>query len=362
MRPDFRPRWDGYDRWLLHVYAAELVQSEETEQSRREAAVRLTDWYLRTAERANEALAPFRVHMLEVPSAGPIVTPLNFDTPVTALRWCDGEVANLLPVMETALAYGLADTAWRLCIASWDYFRLRMPLGVWVATHELATQAARTAGDRFAEAWVQTNLAVAKHRLHDFDAATRLYEDALATRREIGDRHGEAWTLAGLGLLAVDQRDPDAAQAGAEEALVLFRDLGDRHGEVTTMATLGEVRQLHGDHHGALVTLHEALWVAQDSDDASDQAETLLKIAAVYLADGQAGRALDSLDQALVATRDVRNRMVEASALFRRGVVLRELDRAGEARESLNAALALYEEVDDHRAGDVRAELEALGR
>jgi transcriptional regulator with XRE-family HTH domain len=287
-----RDRYRMHD--LLHVYAAELVQSEETAESRREAAIRLVDWYLRTAERANEALAPFRVHMLELPSTGPTVTPLNFDTPVEALRWCDGEVANLLPVMETALAYGQADSAWRLCIASWDYFRLRMPMGVWVATHELAEQAAREAGDRFAEAWVQTNLAVARHRLHDFAAATRLYEKALATRRDIADRHGEAWTLAGLGLLAVDQRDADTAEANAEQALALFRELGDRHGEVTTMATLGEVRQLRGDHHGALVTLHEALWVAQDSDDAADQAETLLKIAAVYLADGQAVRALDS--------------------------------------------------------------------
>jgi tetratricopeptide (TPR) repeat protein/transcriptional regulator with XRE-family HTH domain len=354
-----RDRYRMHD--LLHVYAAELVRSEETEQSRREAAIRLTDWYLRTAERANEVLAPFRVHTLEVPSAGPTVTPLDFDTPVAALRWCDGEVANLLPVMETALAYGLTDTAWRLCIASWDYFRLRMPMGVWVATHELAAHAARTAGDRFAESWVQTNLAVAKHRLHDFAAATELYEQALATRREIGDCHGEAWSLAGLGLLAVDRRDADAAQSTAEQALALFRDLGDRHGEVTAMATLGEVRQLRGDHHGALVALHEALRVAQDSDDAADQAETLLKIAAVYLADGQAGRALDSLDRALVAARDVRNRMVEANALFRRGVVLRELDRVDEARESLGAALELYEEVDDHRAGDVRAELDALG-
>jgi L-asparagine oxygenase len=25
MRPDFKPRWDGYDRWLLRVYAAERV-------------------------------------------------------------------------------------------------------------------------------------------------------------------------------------------------------------------------------------------------------------------------------------------------------------------------------------------------
>jgi tetratricopeptide (TPR) repeat protein len=355
-----RDRYRMHD--LLHVYAAELVRSEETEESRREAAIRLVDWYLRTAERANEALAPFRVHMLELPSTGPTVTPLDFDTPVEALRWCDGEVANLLPVMETALAYGQADSAWRLCIASWDYFRLRMPMGVWVATHELAEQAARTSGDRFAEAWVQTNLAVARHRLHDFAAATRLYEKALSTRRDIGDRHGEAWTLAGLGLLAVDQRDADAAEANADQALALFRGLGDRHGEVTTMATLGEVRQLRGDHHGALVTLHEALWVAQDSDDGADQAETLLKIAAVYLADGQAGRALDSLDQALVATRDVRNRMVEAGALFRRGLVLREQDRPAEARESLTAALALYEEVDDHRAGDVRVELDALSR
>jgi tetratricopeptide (TPR) repeat protein len=297
----------------------------------------------------------------QVLDAGPTVTPLDFDTPVAALRWCDAEVANLVPVMETAMAYGQAGAAWRLCIASWDYFRLRTPLGVWLATHELATQAARAEGNRFAEAWVQTNLAVAKHRLHDFDAATRLYEEALATRREIGDRHGEAWTLAGLGLLAVDQRDPDAAQSTADQALALFRDLGDRHGEVTTMATLGEVRRLRGDHHGALVTLHEALWVAQDSDDAADQAETLLKIASVYLADGQAGRALDSLDQALVATRDVRNRMIEAGALFRRGIVLRELDRADEARESLSAALVLYEEVDDRQARDVRAELDTLG-
>jgi transcriptional regulator with XRE-family HTH domain len=353
-----RDRYRMHD--LLHVYAAELVQSQESEQSRREAAVRLTDWYLRTAEHANEALAPFRVHMLEVPASGPSVTPLDFGSPVEALRWCDGEVANLLPVMETALAHGLAGTAWRLCIASWDYFKLRMPMGVWVATHELAAQAARAEGDRFAEAWVQTNLAVAKHRLHDFDAAHRLYQEALATRREIGDQHGEAWTLAGLGLLAAEQREPDAAQPPAEQALALFRDLGDRHGEVTAMATLGEVRQLRGDNHGALVTLHEALWVAQDSDDASDQAETLLKIADVYLADGQPSRALDSLDQALVATHDVRSRMMEAGALFRRGVVLRELDRAGEARASLAAALALYEEVDDHRAGDVRAELDAL--
>jgi tetratricopeptide (TPR) repeat protein/transcriptional regulator with XRE-family HTH domain len=353
-----RDRYRMHD--LLHVYAAELAALEESERGRGEAARRLTDWYLLTAEQANEVLAPFRVHPLEVPASSPSVTPLTFTDQVEAVNWCDSEQANLVPLMRTAMSYGLYDNVWRLCIACWDYFALRMPMSVWVRTHEMGEAAAREAGDRHAEAWVQTNLAAAKHRLHEFDQAAALYAKSLAIREEIGDQHGQAWTLAGSGFLSIARGDADSAQAAAERALALFRELGDRHGEVLTMATLGEVRRLRGDTHGALVALYEALWVAQDGDDPSAQSDTLVKIAEVYLSSGGRERALESLDRALEAARDVRNRLLEANALSRRGKVLRVLGRTEEAQLSLEAALAVYSEVDDRRAGDVRADLDAL--
>ncbi|GAA0616151.1 tetratricopeptide repeat protein [Kutzneria viridogrisea] len=353
-----RDRYRLHD--LLRVYAAELAGAEESAPARQEAVRRLTDWYLHTAERANETLAPFRVHTLEVPAAGPTVTPEGFTDPVEALRWCDGELANLVPLIQTAIDHGLLDTAWRVGIAMWDYFSLRTPMGVWVSTHLLAEQAARTAGDLFAQAWVQTNLAAAKHRLHEFDQATELYRSALAIRERIGDEHGQAWTLAGLGFLHLDQGLAEEAEQVAGRALARFRELGDRHGEVVTMSTLGEVLRLRGLTQQALDALTEALRVADECEDPSAQADALGKMAEAHLALGDREQALDCLNRALAIARDGQNRWGEADILSRRGAVLRGLGRVGDARRSWEAALRLYSEVDDRRATDVRAQLETL--
>lgn len=342
---------------LLRVYAAERGAAEETGTDLGVAARRLADWYLHTTAAAGQALAPFRLNPLQLPAA-PEVPPLVFSSASTALAWCDTEAPNLVSIIRLAIDYRLYDRAWKLAVALFDYLRLlRQPGLFWLATTSLAREAARAAGDLYAEGWVETSLAEGYRWLRQYRRSQNLFQHALTVRQEIGDRHGEAWALAGLGFLAIDQGLLTQAHEYAQKALPIFRAVCDRHGEASALFTVADA------YHGwqrideALDVLANSRRIFEEIQNHDGLGLTTAKMADLHIARGDHEVALACLDQSLAARRVAGAVWGEADGLVRRARVLQVLGRVEEARQSWETALTLYEETDSPQAAHIRAHL-----
>jgi tetratricopeptide (TPR) repeat protein/transcriptional regulator with XRE-family HTH domain len=342
---------------LLRHYATERVKTTDTAE-RRGAVGRLTNWYLHTAAAAGRAMAPFRLNPLELPPVAADVVPLTFGNDRAALRWCDGEAANFEPIIGLAVDYKQYSTAWKLAVALFDYHRLLRNSGhMWLAATTLAYEAARAADDRYAEGWVQTSRAEAHRWLRRYDDAQDLFEHALAIRREVHDLPGQGWTLAGLGFLAIDQGRPEEARTYAQQALSVFTEVADQHGRASALFTLADVYSARRQPDDALRMLRDSLEIFEEIENHDGQGLTLVKIAEIHTRAGRHQEALDHLDRSLQARHQAGSRWGEADALARRGHVLNMLGQPEEARRSWSAAAAMYEQLHDPRAADIRAYL-----
>ena len=184
---------------LLRVYASERAVADLSETVRTAAITRLVRWYMRTADNAAQVHTP---HTYTIPLDPDHADPpaLIFASPDDALAWYDSERTNIPAATRQASASGLHDIAWRLPVPLFRVFDARANWADCIATHRIALDSARKAGNRQGEAWVLNNLGYALGRTGDGDGIGYL-QQALAVRREIGDRTGEAQTVNNLGDL-----------------------------------------------------------------------------------------------------------------------------------------------------------------
>ncbi|WP_271222857.1 ATP-binding protein [Streptosporangium carneum] len=343
---------------LMRLYAAERVEAEEDPEDRGASVRRLTDWYLHSSAAGGRALAPFRLNPLELRPPEPGCVPMTFADDKVALRWFDIEALNFMAVVSLAMEHELYDTVWQTAVALWDYLRLlRNPGRLWVDTTTTAQEAARAAGNSYAEGWVETSLADGYRWLGHYDRSQQLFEHALTIRQRIGDRHGQAWALAGSGFLAIDRGRLEHALRYAQEALLVFREIGDRHGEASALFTVADAYHGWQRYDEALQTLEDSFRIFDEIGNHDGQGLILVKMAEVHIARGEHQQALSHLDRSLQARRLAGSRWGEADGLARRGYTLQVLGRPQDARESWEAALALYDEVNDPRVTDIRAYL-----
>ncbi|ONI84174.1 hypothetical protein ALI144C_15980 [Actinosynnema sp. ALI-1.44] len=161
---------------LLRLYGRECSRAEDSAEDRHTAVRRLTEWYLHSAVAANEALAPFRVHVLELPPSA--VTTMTFDGPVAAT----------------------ARRALRMCEEIDDLYGQGRKL-VTVADVHVA--------------------------LAEYDEALDCVDRSLVVRREVGDRWGEADSLTRRGDILRDAGDTRLGEKAWLAALALYEELAD---------------------------------------------------------------------------------------------------------------------------------------
>jgi tetratricopeptide (TPR) repeat protein/transcriptional regulator with XRE-family HTH domain len=349
----------GRDRYRMHdllgVYAAECAMAEEPAADRALAIRRMLDWYLHNAYAANHALAPQR--------HDPALDASEFDIDVAgfdydeALEWCELEMANLVMATRLAVEAGENVTAWKLPVGWFNYLHLRKRWTPWVTSHEIGVLGAQRAGDRFGEAWILNNLAIAYRDLRRTDEGRVRFQRALEIRRALGDRVGEAWALTGLGFIACDVERFGDAVANFEQALDIFRDVADKYAEGIALANVGDCLRALKAYARALDALRQALELFRDISDRHGEGYTLVKLGDTYSQVGRLDEALDCFQRALRTRRELGDRWGEGETLHRRGNVLYGSGQPDLARESWHEALAIFEELGDPRAEDLRDQL-----
>lgn len=346
----------GNDRYRMHdllrVYAAEQAVLEESEAERTLALRRMVDWYLHNAYAANHVLAPQR-HDPELEKSEFSVEIADFDYD-SALEWCEIEMSNIAMATRTAVEVGENVAAWKLPAGSFNYLHLRKRWTPWVASHEIGVTGARRAGDRYGEAWVLNNLAIAYRELRRIDDAKECFRQARALRIELGDRVGQAWSLTGVGYIGFDEKRFDEAALHFGEALGIFREVGDRHGEGIALANVGDAYRALHEYDRAVEALGQALDLFRDIEDRYGEGYTLVKLGDTYSELNRAPDALDCFERALCARQELGDRWGEGETLHKRGLVLHGSGQHDLAVESFRAAFEIFDELGDPRAVDLR--------
>jgi tetratricopeptide (TPR) repeat protein len=343
---------------LLRVYAAECAQADESAEEREAATYRLLLWYTLSAAGATKVIAPHLSSIpLDLPKPGRL--PLTFPDRLTALHWCDAEHANLVATVDHAADIGEHTLAWQLPVIALGFFLVRRPFTEWIATHHTGLAAARRLGERTAEAWLHTSIAIAHRELGQHDLALDNLRSALSVWRELGPRWAQAWTLRDLGrIYHLLDRDAEAIEI-LREALALHIADGDTWGEAVALSILGLAHRDLGQLDEALDDLNRALDIYRSHDDQRNVAAGLSNLALVHHSLGRTDRAIDHLNEALTGHRTVDNWHGEAQAHERLGTVLNDAGQPEPARRHWRAAVELYDKIGDPRAGDVRSWLTA---
>ena len=345
---------------LLRVYAAERAEADLLAAERDAALTRLLTWYMRTADAAATAVLPQR-YDIPLESVGNDPPPLGFADAEEALSWYDGERANIVAATRQASASGRHEVAWRLPAPLFIIFNSRGNWAECIATHRVALDSARQAGDRRGEAWVLNNLGDALSVTGDPEGVACL-ESSLAIRREIGDRMGEAQAANNVADTYQQLGRTDESLDLYQRALELNREIGYRYGEGVSLVNVGWTL-LDLDRAGEAISyLQRARDTFADIDYVDGAGYALHILGRCYLSLRRDAEALSCLQEALSCHRASGNRRRQAATLTSLGTAQSRVGLAAEARGSWAQAMAIFTDLGDSAEADkVRAEQSESG-
>jgi len=347
---------------LLRVYASERAAADLSAGDRAAAVSRLLGWYVRTADAAASAVAPPEGYSVPLDAAdADDVPPLGFATAEAALAWYDSESANLVAATRQASEAGLHEVAWRLPAPLYLIFN---SLGNWadcIATHRIALDSARQAGNRQGEAWVLNNLGNALGATFHPEGIGHL-ERSLEIRRDIGDRWGEGQAANNLADAYQWLGRTTEALELYRRALELNREVGNRYGQGVSLVNMGWTL-LDLDRAGeAIDYLLQARRTFAEIDYLDGAGYALHILGRCYLSLRRDADALDCLRQALASHQATGNRRRQAATLKSLGTAESRAGLAAQARGSWARAAAIFTELGDRaEAAEVLAEQEASG-
>src|SRR5215831_5135409 len=132
---------DGQFRFhdLIRGYAAVRAARDEPEAEQRQAIGRLLDYYLQTADRADQVLHPFRrrttVQVIQLPAASPAL-----GTPEDAVSWLEAEWRNILQAAQHAGRHEWKQKCADLTHVLADFMEIRTYWNEAIAAHSVALE------------------------------------------------------------------------------------------------------------------------------------------------------------------------------------------------------------------------------
>lgn len=215
------------------------------------------------------------------------------------LDWFDKERLNIRGAVEHCAELGLTGISWDLAVSSHEFYTLREYFDDWCATHAVALEACRRAGDRHGEGIVLTirnqPALVASRRVGGADGLAEL-ERAVELLTGCGDRHGQAIALRTLANALRRQGHLTRPLALFGDALTGYTASGDTVGQWLTLRFIGHAYLDRGDHEAALAMLEQAKTVADELGGGRLIAQTRYWIGQVCLAMGDTDGAQAAFD------------------------------------------------------------------
>jgi tetratricopeptide (TPR) repeat protein len=340
-----RDRYKFHD--LLRAYSAELVRNNEEMNVQESAARRLIDWYVSTAENADQLISPGKASRIE--SLKSRREGQTFDSHADAVRWMEQERSNIIDVIRMAIEIGDFESAALMPNLLWGYYNLSKHWSDWEECNEIGLEASRLAGDKISEAYLLTsqgvayrnlretakaiachmraieifqetgsdpvglgyatqNLANAHSDIKQFDVALPYFQEAAATFRATagpGARRGLAVTLNSLAIALNAMGDPSHAINHARNALKISTEIHDDHSRAFALEAVGTAHAQIGDFEVAVEHLMTAVALREQVKDRYGKGRALIALGQIYFDNGELRRAADVWRDSLQLLSDV---------------------------------------------------------
>lgn len=270
----------------------------------------------------------------------------HFNTANRIDDWIDA-VSSVRPDDD----YGRAHVLYRLSIA--NDRRGRHTEAVGLAEQALACWT--RLGDVPGEAAALCAIAVSEMQLGRHDEAARHFEAALPKYEQCGDARGQGHALSSLGYLNEQHGRYDVAVAQQEAAVRFLRESGHQQGLAHVLNNLGANQQHLGMLDEAILHHLEAHEIAVELDDLCVAAYALTNIADAHRLAGRFPEALHHHDLATRAATGLVDAELQGSLLRDRAATEKDRGRPG-------AALRLYQELLDVAAGTGNRTQESYGQ
>ncbi|MGW7445148.1 AfsR/SARP family transcriptional regulator [Kitasatospora sp. NPDC054795] len=358
---------------LVRLFAAERAALQESEHSRGLARRRWYAWCLRHAWAAARLLLPGRPRVALPPPPGDLPTTAFAGADFTgaaftgadeAMRWCEGQRANLLATPGHAYEHGDDETAWKLPSLLWIHLHRSGRHAERLALGRTAVAAARRLADPLAEGRALNDQGHAWSTVGDLDRARRHYEQALDLVRTAAAPAAEGQVLANLGALHFFSRDYAGAARHYEGALLLLPADGpdaDRWTIRLCETSLASVHAFLGRYEAAQALAERLLAPGMGLHDTVLGCSLHNVLGLARYAAGRPDEALRHFARSLSVGRNIAGFTDQrANSLAGLAAAQQALGRPAAARRSWAAALDLYRELPEHYRGPV-ALLTSLG-
>ena len=343
---------------LLRVYAAELAQEHDSQEQRRAALHRFLDHYLHTAREADRLLFPRR-DPIAFDERHPGVEPQQLAGESEASAWFAAEYQVLVAAIGHAAGAGFDDHAWRLAWTAATFLDRQGHWHDWVATAQLALEAAVRIGDRAGQAHAHRQLAggyICLNRYHD---ANVHLDHALDVQRAVRDETGQAHTHLDLCLLFERQGRYQDVLDHAQTALRIYRASGHVAGQARALNTVGWSHSLLGNHELSLDCCEQALALLREIGDRPGEAHTWDSLGYAHNRLGHRLKAIACYQRAILVFRELGERFYEAATLERLGDTHHSAGDRASANDAWCRALDILDQIGYVDTHDIRAKLDA---
>jgi tetratricopeptide (TPR) repeat protein len=309
---------------LVRGYAEQCAAEYEPAAEQRAAIERMLDWYLYTAQAADDLILPRRAVRPPLDSAASRWPPLAFSGRDEALAWCEAEAANLVAAVGQAAEIGLASIAWQLAAVLWGHFYLTKSWSDWTACYRTGLAASRDPSIKdephtgYGQAWMLTGLGTAHWSMGEPDQAIGYYDQALDAWRGIGHQAGQAMVLNNRGAAREATR---GGLADLRRALRIRQEISDRIGMAQSMSNLAVTYCAMGRFALAVPLLWKAYRIHCESRSDFGKAMTVYNMATAYRGLGDLPQAERCLQHALRVRRKIQDRHGQAETLHLLGAV-----------------------------------------
>jgi tetratricopeptide (TPR) repeat protein/transcriptional regulator with XRE-family HTH domain len=336
---------------LLRAYAAERSSADDAESARRDATLRLLDYYLISAHAADQCLNPALEPVdLLLPPHAEVVGEHPAESS-QALAWLTTERPVLISVVHHAAGHGYDAHAWRLGLVMINVLDAQ---GNWfdeAAMARAAVAATVRIGDRGAEAHARRLLGFALYRLDKAADAERELIRALRLYRLAGDTAGQAHAHYNLGQLRAGDLRFKNAIFHARRAYALYSGLEHARGQANALNAWGWFLARSGRPQSAVAYCMEALALHRAVGNLRGMVNTHDSLGHICRQLRDHAQAVAHYQHAAALSRRLGDRYYETSILEYTGLAHLEAGDPREADRSWRQALVILDEI-DHRHRD----------
>jgi DNA-binding SARP family transcriptional activator len=337
---------------LIRLYARALADRDPA--LARDAALnRLMDYYQHTAARADALIS----RLPRLAPLGPVpARALALPDADAGQAWLRAERPNLLAVLRHATSHGWHERIIALTAGMATLLRNDGPWSEALVLYSGAIEAARSHGDRAAQAAALLQLGVVRNLTGDCPGALDALEQASDLYQELGDPLGQANALTQLADIRGFVDDYSGAADDLERALDSYRELDNPLGQANVLDHLGNLRRYTGDIPGAIPALEQALRLYEQLGDRTGQVRALIAMGNSKRHTGDFAAAARNLEEALRLNGHLGHQLGRANILAELGELRRLIGDYPTAARYLEQSLQIYQDL-GNRMGQANAQV-----